>query len=100
MVLIEVARNLGQKANRKAVQRFLRMVREPHFEVSQIPTSSEIEQYFKYIHAKDAHVLASASLAQCDFLITWDRKHFKAPSLASFPIKILTPQEFAEQYCG
>ncbi len=75
------------------------MVREPYFEISQTPTSSQIEEHFKHIHTKDAHVLASASFAQCDFVITWDKKHFKAFLLASFPIKILTPPEFVEQFC-
>jgi predicted nucleic acid-binding protein len=99
LVLLEVTRNLRQKAHRKALQRFIRMVHESNVEILPTPASHEIERYLEYINAKDAHVLASASLANCDFVITWDKKHFKTASLASFPIRILTPEEFVKQFC-
>jgi predicted nucleic acid-binding protein len=70
LVLLEVTRNLRKKAHRKALQRFAQFMRESNIEITLTPSLSEIERYFEYIHAKDAHVLACASLSDCDFVIT------------------------------
>lgn len=98
LVLMEVARNLQQKADRNSFTRFLRLIEDQSFEISRTLVPSEINRYFKYIHAKDAHVIASADLAMCDYIVTWDRKHFKTPSLESFPVEILTPEEFVKKF--
>lgn len=61
-------------------------------------TREEIEPFVGIVDEKDAHVLAGASLTNCDFLVILDKKHLLKDSVKS-KIKrprIVSPKEFLE----
>jgi predicted nucleic acid-binding protein len=85
-----------------AVLRFYEALGLLDLEIVPDPTSREIEAQTRIIHAKDAHMLAAASGAGVDFLLTLDRKHFMTRAVleAGFSFAILTPGDFLRRLVG
>ena|GEM_PF-1722394 len=46
------------------------------------------------VHAGDRHVLAAALTAHCDYLVTFNTKHFPQATMASQGIELITPDAF------
>ncbi len=67
-----------------------------------MPSGEVIRRYEKYIHSKDAHVLAAAVEGDSPFLLTLDRRHILAAAdavkRAGLPIVILRPGDFIRNY--
>lgn len=98
-VLLEAERNIRNKMGSNPLLRFYEALGLLDLEIVPDPTSREIEAHAQIIHAKDAHVLAAASGAGVDFLLTLDRKHFMARTVleAGLRFAILTPGDFLHQ---
>lgn len=62
------------------------------------PSVMEIKKFLKFINPDDAPILAAAVSSGADYLITWDKKHFIAPSVKSYTgIKVVTPGDFLKE---
>lgn len=58
------------------------------------PTLKQIKFYSKSITDEDdAHVLASAKAAKCQYLVSLDKKHILSLKSKKFPFKIVSPGE-------
>jgi predicted nucleic acid-binding protein len=77
-VLIETRRNLDQKVPELAPLLEELLLQIP-FELVPDPTKEEVWMAEKYVHPKDAVIIAAAIKAQPDFLATLDRKHLIDP---------------------
>ena len=101
-VLLEAERNIRNKLGSNPLLRFYEALGLVDFEIVPDPTSREIEAQARIIHAKDAHVLAAASGAGIDFLLTLDRKHFMTRAVleAGLSFAILTPGDFLRRLVG
>lgn len=60
----------------------------------------EIKPYQKVVAVKDAHVLASAMLCRCDYLLTLDKKHINNKDIREkFTESIIaSPKEFLKYF--
>lgn len=59
---------------------------------------AEVEKYLNKISdPDDAHILASAEILKCDFLVSLDRKHILAVKKNFSPLRILLPGELIRQ---
>ena len=96
MVLLESERNIHVKLGEDVLARFYSSIADLPMDVLDVPTPEEILVHEKTIHAKDAHVLASAVKGKVDYLLTVDRRHFFALSVrrTKLPFAILTPGDF------
>lgn len=94
-VLFEVEINLFNRYH-DALIRFHDILNSNPWIISKLPQKRNIVKYSKIINMEDAHILASATENNCQFLLTLDKKHFKNPSIEKsvLPLKILTPGEF------
>jgi predicted nucleic acid-binding protein len=101
-VLLEAERNIRNKLGSNPLLSFYEALGFLDLELVPDPPSSEIEAQTRIIHAKDAHVLAAASGAGVDFLLTLDRKHFIARMVleARLSFAILTPGDFLRRLVG
>jgi predicted nucleic acid-binding protein len=101
-VLLEAERNIRNELGNNPLLRFYEALGLVDLEIVPDPTSREIEAQTRIIHAKDAYVLAAASGAGVDFLLTLDRKHFmtRAVLQAGLSFKILTPGDFLGRLVG
>lgn len=56
---------------------------------------SEIESYQSLMEKKDAHVVAGAIMTNCDYLVTFDKKHLdnRKVKIKISKVKILSPKE-------
>lgn len=63
-------------------------------------SEQEIKLYRTIISAKDAHILAGATLCCCDYLLTLDKKHLDNEGVKDkFTFVIITsPKEFLEYF--
>lgn len=97
-ILLEARRNIRKKLSPEALLRFYKEIANLKPEIIKPPTKEKLSQYDNVIALKDRHVLASALESRAAFLITLDRKHFKAEGIrqANLPITIMTPKEFLE----
>lgn len=95
-VLNESELNIKAKLGEEALLSFYKLIAQTPLVIQPTPTLAERIKYHDIIHQKDAHVLAAAPQGNCDYLITFDRKHFMTDKIqqAKLPIKILTPGDF------
>jgi len=93
VVLAEVERNVQKKLAEFHFKRFFLLVGKLKI-LDQALDDKLIQKARRVIVEKDAVILAEAKVAQCDFLITLDKKHFLKPKPQRFikPKKILTPK--------
>ncbi len=63
------------------------------------PSARDVKRFSLLIDPGDAPILAAASAAKADYLVTWDIKHFmtKGPRALSRP-KVMTPGEFLHEF--
>ena len=96
VILQESEFNIAKKLSKRTLIRFYKNIATIHLLLEPNPTEEEIKNCTKYIHPKDAHVLAAALKSKSDYLLTLDRKHFQTEKikLANLGIEIVTPGEF------
>jgi predicted nucleic acid-binding protein len=101
-VLLEAERNIRNKLGNNSLLRFYEALGLLDLEIVPDPTSRAIDAQTRIIHAKDAHVIAVASVAGVDFLLTLDRKHFMTRAVleAGLPFEILTPGDLLHRLVG
>jgi len=97
-VLLVFQRNIRKKLPSESLLRFYKEIAKLNPEITGPTTEEKLSRYNDIIALKDRHVLAGALESKSAFLITLDRKHFKAESIrqANLPIIIMTPKEFLE----
>lgn len=93
-VITEVTRNLQKKNDAAALQTFFDLLAVVQPDTMQ-PPKRAIEQASQVIHEKDARILAAAKSANCDALVTLDRRHFLKPQVTEFarPMSIVLPED-------
>lgn len=93
LVLTEVERNIHKKLESYHLKRFFLLVQKLEI-LRQEPDSKLIQKAKRVIVKKDAVILTEAKIAEVDFIITLDRKHFFAPKVINFlkPKRIFTPK--------
>jgi predicted nucleic acid-binding protein len=100
-VLLE-SRNVLEDFPRESRRRFYQSLVEIKWELLPMPPAGVLEQYGRYINAKDVHVLAAAVEGRSQFLLTLDRRHIlaaaEAVKRAGLPITILRPGDFIQEY--
>lgn len=93
-VIEELEENLYKlnETNPKIIFDFLKA---NNFLVRQSISLSEIAPFISIIEKKDAHVIAGAILTNCDYLVTFDKKHINNKNIKAkiSQIKILSPKE-------
>lgn len=102
LVLLEVERNLAQKADKRILEKFHRDLQQIPIHIIPWPEEKVLAEYEGVINAKDVPILAAAVETGVGFLVTLDRKHFLRPEVLSYAskLKILTPGEFLRQFLG
>jgi len=97
-VLIAADQNLADKlpAIMLEYRAFLRHL-APHIVAD--PPRASVERAKAIIHQNDAPILAAALLANVDYLVTWNTRHFQKKSVRdAAPFPIVTPGEFLEAF--
>ena len=97
-VLIEADRNLADKlpAIMPEYRAFLTHL-APHIVAD--PPQASVERAKALIHHNDAPILAAALLANVDYLVTWNTRHFQKKAVRdAAPFPIVTPGEFLEAF--
>jgi predicted nucleic acid-binding protein len=99
-VIEEVTRNLEKKAPAKA-HLFTAMQQLVGFETVD-PSAEQIKTAAEYTALKDAPVVAAALLAECEYLVTYDRKHLlDVPIVAErSQLRIVTPDVVVKAVIG
>jgi predicted nucleic acid-binding protein len=59
------------------------------------PSAEEVARFLTQAHPEDASILASAMLNDCQYLVTFNTRHYYPDS--STPVTILTPGKFLQQ---
>lgn len=98
-VLQEAERNIQNKMEASAVQRFYLLLDMTEIEICEPTTPDEELQWAALTVGKDRHVLAAASKAKADVLVTLDRKHLLTGTVqANFPIPVQDTKEFLTEF--
>ncbi|MDP2815520.1 MAG: PIN domain-containing protein [Rectinemataceae bacterium] len=98
-VIQESCRNIKNKIDQETVVRFHRAIRAGLIEIVPTPEGAAITQWETLTHAKDCHVLAGATMAKVDCLVTLDRKHLLTVKVkGNFPIPVKTPTDFLDAF--
>lgn len=97
LVLTETERNVRNKLQSYHLSRFFTLVKKIQI-LDQKPDMNLVKKARKVIEEKDSVILAEAKLAQCDFLVTLDKKDFLNEKVANFlkPKVALTPKELIQ----
>jgi predicted nucleic acid-binding protein len=96
-VVIEGDRNLTAKLP-AALPLFHELLRSLALHILDDPPAAAVQEAARWIHFKDAPILAAAQLAQVDWVITHDVRHFKVKTVQALPLKIGTPGEFLDAF--
>lgn len=94
IILNEVIRNLNKKFPENILQDFLRYLPQSKFKKIEFKDESEILKFQGITTQKDIHVIAAASKAKVDFMVTFDRKHLLSIKEGGLPFIILSPGDF------
>jgi len=92
-VIQEIIRNTDDlKINPNKIHQFIANF---NFLVREKIKPKEIKSLLNLIEQKNAHIIAGAKLANCDFLVTLDKKHIdNSKTKKTFPkLKITSPQK-------
>jgi uncharacterized membrane protein len=76
MVLIEAQRNIQNKLNDEAANRFYYLLDVVPFTVAPLPDRDEIENLTLKVNKKDAHVIAAALAIHAPILLSLDKGRF------------------------
>lgn len=98
--LSEAAKNVNLKLDDIGEERLKTYLIKANLKLVDSPEAETIALCEKFIHFKDAPILAAAITKKVDILLTLDRKHFLTKSVADFakPMKILTPGDFLKRF--
>ncbi len=93
-VLVEADRNFSAKLPNLVIQ-FRRFIQNLAPLMVEDPPAKIVEKAASLVARKDAAILAAATEAEVDYLITLDRKHFLRKRVRHhIPVKLCTPAEF------
>ncbi len=95
--LIEIERNLKKKLPQalKVYKKYLPFL---NLQIIPLPDKKLVRKLSRDIAPKDAPVLASAIIAEVDFLVTGDKKDFDPLKGGKhYPFTILSPSEFVNE---
>jgi putative PIN family toxin of toxin-antitoxin system len=100
LALIEAERNISLKLKKTDIKKFHNMLKHLKLIIETEPSRDEIRQANKWVHLKDAPIIACALKSKSDFLITLDRKQLANSVIQEkFPsITILTPHDFINRF--
>jgi uncharacterized protein len=100
LVLIESGRNLAESAPDK-LYALDRIVANIPLEIIR-PTKRDVRAATRYVHLKDAPIVAAARRANVDLLVTLDKKHLLGrPRLAKYVrAAVVTPREAIDYLAG
>src|SRR3990167_5602150 len=91
-VLKEVQRNIARKMSQKKTL-YVDFINNSQVTVIDRLDDKCVARWYSVIEPKDAHVLASATKANVDYLVTLDRRHFMLASVQkAVPFRIVTPK--------
>ncbi len=96
IILNEVVRNLNKKFPERILRDFLSYLPKSNFKKIEFKDELEVLQFQGITAQKDIHVIAAASKAKVDYLITLDQKHLLSLNESDFPFTIITPGDFIE----
>lgn len=94
-VLIEAERNILDKLDQAAFNRYRDMITSTPFLVISTPSERIVNQYAS-VFFEDAHVIASALAAQSDFLLTVDQRFERRVKGSNLPIIAISPKDFLD----
>ncbi len=100
LVLIEAERNISLKLKKHNIEKFHNILKRLKLIIEAEPSTDEIKQVNRWVHLKDAPIVACALKSKSDFLITLDRRHLANSVIQEkFPlITILTPRDFINRF--
>ena len=97
-VLVEADRNLAVKLP-SILPDYRAFLKHLAPRIAPDPPSAAIEQAEGIIHHNDAPILAAAILADVDYLVTWNTRHFQKKAVReAVGFSIVTPGEFLEAF--
>ncbi len=96
----EMVKNVNLKLGDISEERLKTYLIKANLKLVDSPEAEAIALCEKFIHVKDAPILAAAIAKRVDILLTLDRKHFLIKSVADFakPMKIFTPGDFLQRF--
>jgi predicted nucleic acid-binding protein len=97
-VLVEADRNISSKLPR-ITRRFRSFVKGLAPLMLEDPSQASVERCGRFVHRKDAAILAAALEAGAEYLVTLDKRHFLKVSLPpSVPIRVVQPAQFLGEF--
>lgn len=98
--LSEAVKNVNLKLDDIGEERLKTYLIKANLKLVDSPEAEAIALCEKFIHFKDAPILAGALANKINVLLTLDRKHFLTKSVADFakPMKIFTPGDFLRKF--
>ena len=98
--LSEAVKNVNLKLDDIGEERLKTYLIKANLKLVDSPEAEAIALCEKFIHFKDAPILAAAITKRVDILLTLDKKHFLTKLVADFakPIIILTPGDFLKRF--
>lgn len=99
LVMHEAKNNIIELLGRPLWVWFCRIIGPLHLSLADPPTAKEKAEWSKITAPKDTHVLAGAIKGKAAILISLDRRHILKQSVQEvFPIPIMSPGDFLQQY--
>ena len=97
-VLVETDRNLADKLPALLLD-YRAFLKHLAPRIVADPPRASVERAKELIHHNDAPILAAALLANVDYLVTWNTRHFQKKAVRdATPFPIVTPGEFLEAF--
>ena len=97
-VLVEADRNLADKLPALLLD-YRTFLKHLTPRIVADPPRESVERAKELIHHNDAPILAAALLANVDYLVTWNTRHFQKKAVRdAAPFPIVTPGEFLEAF--
>ncbi len=99
LVLIEAERNISLKLKKAHLEKFKKLMTELPLVVIPEPSSEEVSSVGKWVHWKDAPILAAALKSKAGFFLTLNRKHILKQEVQEIfqQFIILSPKELFEK---
>ena len=97
-VLTEADRNISSKLP-VVLSEYRALLRQLAPHVVEDPNLRAVQEAARVIHHKDAPILAAARLADVDYLVTWNTRHFQTNPVRAFVrFPPMTPGEFLRAF--